>query len=612
MDDANMDTAMIIEPGSHDVNMEATVRIDPIDSLIKALPDDYDPESLEKPLARSTAECEPLIGQTLTLGQLVKTRHLLRSAHLTIRAYITDHKTLPDGCAEWKSLSEARTLDDWEGLRKPTKILGSPGLTVGSLFEQVAKASRSKNESRSNVAPAQIAVDFSREFLGQGALYLHRHILGIRNTFSYDTHYAPVIPIIQSSGTGKSKTAVELAKLELGFFTCVRSYRRFVSEPKRDDQVAYWLNPTRKDSVMQADSPETDKADPTPLAQLSPASFKRRKDLTYKEAHRVAIWLLSFADELAQYHKNKWLELYQEEISTPVDVSGPVQAERWKVFKLAVAAELSPISVGDLARRDALLKSIDEKCHKELRFYEKDKMTNSSSAPDGGYREHPALHELIQRAKVSWEVLESILPRGGDDFIHLTIDECGQIGTSNLTCLRSQFNIMELGRSCVLLIDTNTQISMLAGDDEYSSSLRKLHGTLIPCEPFSFLPQDLGMITCRDAFMRICEGSDCSRSYEALKEYLPNMGRPLWADSWLKGQTTSLCYAGVSLASVCRKLSGPAYMEEPLKSRDAIIALLTQRLPLKLPGFQGKFETRGSSEALTQSEGLTDDLPHPL
>jgi hypothetical protein len=599
MEDANMEDAPLqIESGPHDIDMEAAVQSDPLELLMKALPA-QDSAMLQILLPMSIQECEPLIGKTRSLNDLSSLRIMLTVAHTIIYKYRQSHATLPDGCEVWRSLSEVPSLDSWYGTKKPIKVLGSPGLTVASLLDQLAKASRSKLEVKHDVNPDQRAKDFSKQFLGQGVHYLHRHILGVRKAFDYHTHYAPIIPIIQSSGTGKSKTAVQLAQLELGFFTCVRKQSKNVSEPRGDDQVAPWLNSPRQVESAESRDADVDKAGSNHLATLSPKTFKEKTDWKYRYAHRVAMWVLFFAEELSEYHRQKWLALYGEEIKNPVDVSTPFQMERWNRFKDAVALELSPVSGGTPARM-ALLASIDTKCRAELVTWEKNHHEvplELQSGPVTNYRNGPALRNLITRAAGSWRALESILPSKGTDFFHLTIDECGQMGNDNLTCLQSQFNSMELERSFILLIDTNTQISMLAGDEDYSASLRKLGGKLIPCEPFSSLPQDLGMITHRDAFMKICEGSNRSRSYESLKEYLPLMGRPLWADSWLRGRLTkgggppSSHYAGVDLEAVCRKLSGPAYTVGALEDSNAIIAFLTQRLPLKISGYQGKHDT---------------------
>lgn len=573
MEDANMEDAPLqIESGPHDTDMEAAVQSDPFELLMNALPDDLDPEDLKKPLARSTAECEPLIGGFHVLAQLSYTSGLLDNAHFKIRQYRRSHTTLPDGCGIWEPLMVVADFDNWAPLRKVIKIRKSPGSTIAfwlSELKQDLYAQKQSIEVAKN-QQSRIENDFAQTFLGQGVMYLHRHILGVREAFDYHTHYAPIIPIIQSSGTGKSKTAVQLAQLELGFFTCVRPHSKNVSEPRGDDRVAPWLNSPR---------------------QVDPADSRNAEVWKYKYAHRVAMWTLFFAEELALYYRQKWFTIYGEKMKTPVDVSTPVQNNRWNEFKKAVALSLSPV-LGGTPERTVLLASIDTKCRTEFMNWEA--THQAQIEPVTYHRYDPALKELILGAAESWRDLESILPLNGTDFFHLTIDECGQMGIDNLACLQSQFHSMELERSFILLIDRNTQISILPGDEGYSS---KLGGKLIPCEPFSFLPQDLGMITHRDAFMKICEGSDRSRSHESLREYLPLMGRPLWADSWLRGRLTkgrgppSSHYAGVDLETVCRKLSGPAYTMEALEDSNAIIAFLTQRLPLKISGYQGKHDT---------------------
>jgi hypothetical protein len=276
MEDANMEDAPLqIESGPHDIDMEAAVQSDPLELLMKALPA-QDSAMLQILLPMSIQECEPLIGETRSLNDLNSLRTMLTVVHTIIYKYRQSHATLPDGCEVWRSLSEVPSLDSWYGTKKPIKVLGSPGLTVASLLDQLAKASRSKLEVKHDVNPDQRAKDFSKQFLGQGVHYLHRHILGVRKAFDYHTHYAPIIPIIQSSGTGKSKTAVQLAQLELGFFTCVRKQSKNVSEPRGDDQVAPWLNSPRQVESAESRDADVDKAGSNHLAR-SPQRLSKRK-----------------------------------------------------------------------------------------------------------------------------------------------------------------------------------------------------------------------------------------------------------------------------------------------------------------------------------------------
>ncbi|KAH8085367.1 hypothetical protein HD553DRAFT_27308 [Filobasidium floriforme] len=594
MEDANMEDAPLqIESGPHDIDMEAAVQSDPFELLMKALPDDLDPETLKKPLARSTAECEPLIGGFHVLAELSYTKALLAAAHFKIDQYRGKYTTLPDGCGIWEPLMDVAGFNNWAPLRKVIKIRESPGSTIAFWLSELKKDPYVPNQpiEVAKNQQSRIEHDFAQTFLGQGVVYLHGHIVALGKTFRYETHYAPIVPIIQSSGSGKSKTALELARLELGFFTCVREEPKDdhpVSEPKRDDTVALWLTPFNGANK----SPKLDQA-------------STKTDLAYKQADRVAIWLMCFADEFAKYLTGKWFKMFHQDITTPVDISQPEMADRWKEFKSAVAKDMSPLSMGERgsvsARRQTLLESINANCEKALEEAVRPKVEQASATTS--YRHHSMLRDLVLKAGTSWKALESILPVNSTDFIHLTIDECGQMGSDQLTSLRSHFNSMKLSRSWVLLLDTNTQISRLAGSEALSSSARPMRGALKLCEPFSFLPQDLGMIAKRKAYMDICEGRDRSKLDSDMKEYLPLMGRPLWADSWLqRSETGGLVYAGVDLTRVFLKLTKVAKKgATPVEDSEQIIALFTQRFPLAIPGFHGVVSHRKFAESLVEN-----------
>ena len=191
--------------------------------------------------------------------------------------------------------------------------------------------------------------------------------------------------------------------------------------------------------------------------------------------------------------------------------------------------------------------------------------------------------KLYWETRASWLYLESILPKDGQDFFHLAIDECSQMRDDHLAALRGQLSRMELERSWVLLIDTNAQNSRLAS----KAPACYLPEGLTMCEPFSNLPMDLGMIGVEGAFRKVCDGTDRKQTHENLKEYLPRWGRPLWAESWLKDcDSRSLRYAGISLEDVSDELSASSMKGTPFKRPESIIAFLTQRLPLTILGFQ--------------------------
>jgi hypothetical protein len=135
-----------------------------------------------------------------------------------------------------------------------------------------------KRSSRMSLPMKQVdvAFDFRREFSGQGARYLQRHLHVVGATYDFGYHYARVVPVIQSSGAGKFKTVVELAKLELGFFVCVRDPpgEQVVSEPPRDEQVIPWL-------------------------MMAKSNINERED----RYQTLAIWLESLAIELVSFYR---------------------------------------------------------------------------------------------------------------------------------------------------------------------------------------------------------------------------------------------------------------------------------------------------------------------
>lgn len=107
------------------------------------------------------------------------------------------------------------------------------------------------------VDPDSIARDFSRPYMGGGADTLDKWVLyykeQVDNSETSARHfYANVIPILQSSGSGKTRTVMELSRRRLGMLVCVRPKVALrdgiplsTSIPPRDDIVAdHLLAPT--------------------------------------------------------------------------------------------------------------------------------------------------------------------------------------------------------------------------------------------------------------------------------------------------------------------------------------------------------------------------------
>ena len=322
-----MDEAMIPKPDdSPDVEMDDGPSYDALEALIEALPEDYHPQASR--LRSASAECKSLAGEVRMLKQLPAMKSLMEAIQFGVTGYIREHSNLPDEAAAWNEFSKVRVFQNWAGLGTTIQILESPGRTIASLLKKVDQQAQ---EYTSRIAltftQKQIAPD--PEFKGYGSGYLHRHICALQQGFSYGKHYARVLPIIQSSGTGKSRTAYQLAQKELGFFTCVRARHNpivlsdySVPRPERDDLVAEWLIPLgRGDHAKET------------------------------EALCITIWLKCFADGLVRYHDDRWVELFSEYIKRPVDISHEDGKSRWARFKSVLFHDFSPWSAMKTVKR---------------------------------------------------------------------------------------------------------------------------------------------------------------------------------------------------------------------------------------------------------------------
>jgi len=173
-----------------------------------------------------------------------------------------------------------------------------------------------------------------------------------------------------------------------------------------------------------------------------------------------------------------------------------------------------------------------------------------------------------------------------------------------LSALRTVFYDIRPERSFVLLLDTNTQISRLAGTVAISASACAGFQQLV--QPFTFLPQDVGTIELAGQYQSVCRG-EARESHEKLLLWLPKMGRPLLDDTFLKGDPSIWTVGGINLSEALNKLTRQPRNDLGADNFDdhSMAALITQRLPLRLTGYNGEFP-------LVQVELMwTTQLPGP-
>jgi len=188
--------------------------------------------------------------------------------------------------------------------------------------------------------------DFQRVYRGDGMLHLRDHLIRLGKNYQPTRHYARVVPIIQSSGSGKSKTAVELAQVELGVLICLRTSPRelkAVSQPPRDKWVVDWLLPSERGP----------KSSPSESSDTSDAS----------DSLKIKIWLNAFASEIVSFYRELWGSLESE----PWPTNDSVSHDAWSAFTRIAAEKLRP-DLSDSLRTDrsVLLHRINKRSQARL------------------------------------------------------------------------------------------------------------------------------------------------------------------------------------------------------------------------------------------------------
>ena len=417
------------------------------------------------------------------------------------------------------------------------------------------------------------AEDFKRPFTGPGADDLRAHIHDAQKRFS-SASYAKVIPILQSSGSGKSRTVLQLGQKELGLMVCVRRSlnRGQVSEPPRDVAAAKWLQ--RK--VSEKDFP------------------------IFDETRSLAVWLIALGEQINDLYRSSWDSFKSNHVEGT-----------WEAFVEHVGKLLSPVSAissfasslteamdvdeGTRSRvRDHLLGSIDSRAEElmdhtkfSLHEYKNYNPTAHTGRESGVAEEEAALAARFFQEALSqaFEGLSNFLKATGDAeaFFHLAIDECGELH-DRLYKLRRLWQY--LGVDCWMLwLDTNPEISLTYGTQARDDTSRIVSETERLLRPFTALPQDLGLEERAPHFAKILVG-DASVTFRDLTEMLRGMGRPLLADSHVLHRERVDEDVSESLSNLAEKITCSS--TKPTEDSRAMIALTAQRFPMVMVGLSGE------------------------
>lgn len=200
-------------------------------------------------------------------------------------------------------------------LKEPISLEG----TLNDMFERAATP-------LAVVLPTAdiIATDFKRPFLGSGDVSLDTHVKYVKEEGITLYNCANVIPIVQSTGSGKSRTVMQLARSRLGMLVCIR---------------------------------DEDYFKPAHLKSVPPQDRGVMSDLTYgsddifSQTQFIATWLIALAKELLEYYQEAETVYRSYLTGTKIEETGydvTRTPENWKAFKTVVSEHLKSQSISTL------------------------------------------------------------------------------------------------------------------------------------------------------------------------------------------------------------------------------------------------------------------------
>ncbi|SPO37035.1 uncharacterized protein PSFLO_02507 [Pseudozyma flocculosa] len=443
--------------------------------------------------------------------------------------------------------------------------------------------------------------DFEGAFYGEGDKHLCHHIATVLRIYNESKHYGRIVPIVQSSGSGKSRTVDQvLRRHHFGMLLCFRERGNRDAFPARDDAAA---------DLLVRDQAESNKPTTRFLNRVS-----------------ALAWFEAFAHYMA------------EEIAAFCSNVSPAAADDASNVEdfydhLNVGPPTSPTGTGGRAlsdgapRRRGLLEAIS------CRFRD-----NLDDLVEGGNKrsdtfERSACTQAFRSLQAAVLDAYSIGKPRPDGVFILALDEASSLGPM-LGHIRRLWHAMgestqaNANRLVLLLLDTNSSIHYLVGGGAklQSSRLQRKKYSLLPM--LNKLPFDVAL-GALDPNAHDPQG----KTWSALLEQLSLMGRPLLNNQHLRynsdfdaGERGIGPYVGrVALWKVKGKLlsEGDEVWLPDLNSESATflpsdidvdkhMAALCQRLPLTFVGAQGsvdlnKFLQRQISSHLRTIAGLDPD-----
>ncbi|KAJ1030608.1 hypothetical protein NDA16_001516 [Ustilago loliicola] len=455
--------------------------------------------------------------------------------------------------------------------------------------------------------------------------------------FGDDTHtvpeqtrkyYAKVLPMIQSSGFGKTRLCIQLSTVSPGMLVCLRkspllTQNYAVSEPPQDKRVYDYFQ------HIKTLLPRSSKTD-------DDHTHRKPKDdeehIAFNMVHlSILAWLAVYCQTTAYY----LIQLQDASgcFDPPAHHPDPVACWRTVVFYYAKTSGLKEGTLfktpPNLCQRSRLthwcspdipastdnpLKQVHAaneagdpppgllatpQVRGKILDYICETATTLTSTMEKQYQHQLSDHELLTRAvqdylKPRLQCLEHLCRNADpDSFLFLALDECSSMDKLLPYIRRVWFHAMPES-TWILLIDTNSDLAPLAGSEAREGSRRMQEfDTHCLAQPFSAMPLDVNLTSQHRRTLFSSGGGQLTM--RQLNEYLARLGRPLWMDPRYHGDGLIMPRA------IIRKLVLPGEWMWPDELQDIqsnplnetnqnLIALASRRLHLDLSSKAGPWK----------------------
>ncbi|SOV05549.1 uncharacterized protein UDID_18454 [Ustilago sp. UG-2017a] len=376
-------------------------------------------------------------------------------------------------------------------------------------------------------------------------------------------YYAKVLPIIQSSGFGKTRLCVQLSTVSPGMLVCLRESSLLtrncaVSEPPQDKPVYDYFQ--RIKGLLPGSLETKDQLHPMPKGD--------QEHMRFNEAHlSILAWLAVYCQTTAYY----LIQLQHASgcFDPPAHHQDPAACWRAVVFYYArttglkegslfetpsnlchqsrlphlCSTDIPPSTDNPLTHLHPANQAADPppsllatpRVREKILDYICETATTLASTMKGQYSCQLSDHELLTHAirdhlKPRLQLVEHLL-RDADpnSFFFLALDECSSMDTLLPYIRRVWFHAMP-ETAWILLIDTNSDLAPLAGKEARQGSRRMAEfDTHCLTQPFSAMPLDLNLTSQHRRTLFSSGGGQLTM--RDLDGFLPRFGRPLWMDS---------------------------------------------------------------------------------